>query len=129
MRSYQICSNCVMDTSDSEIVFDDNGVCDHCLGFETNVKPNWFPNEIGKQKVEEMIEAIKSSGKGKQFDCILGLSGGLDSSYLLHLIVTEFGLRPLVFHVDGGWNSNLAVNNIQVLIDKLGLDLYTEVIN
>jgi len=129
MRPYQICSNCVMDTTDSEIVFDDNGVCDHCLGFETNVKPNWFPNEEGKQKVTEMIKAIKASGKGKQFDCILGLSGGLDSSYLLHLIVTEFGLRPLVFHVDGGWNSNLAVNNIQVLIDKLGLDLYTEVIN
>lgn len=118
-----------MDTSDSEIQFDDQGICDHCRGFEKNVKPNWYPNDIGKAKVREIVENIKASGKGKDFDCILGLSGGLDSSYLLHLVVTEFKLRPLVFHVDGGWNSNLAVNNIQVLIEKLNLDLYTEVIN
>lgn len=129
MRDYQICTQCVMDTSDSNISFNEAGVCDHCTGFETNVKPNWFPNEEGKEKVAKMVAEIKANGKGKEFDCILGLSGGLDSSYLLHLVVTEFGLRPLVFHVDGGWNSNLAVNNIQVLIDKLGLDLYTEVIN
>ncbi|HNN30673.1 MAG TPA: phosphoadenosine phosphosulfate reductase family protein, partial [Chitinophagaceae bacterium] len=73
--------------------------------------------------------AIKKDGKGRDFDCIMGMSGGADSSYMLHLVVKEFGLRPLVFHVDGGWNSELAVNNIEVLIDKLGLDLYTEVID
>lgn len=72
---------------------------------------------------------MKKEGKGKDFDCILGLSGGVDSSYMLHIAVKEFGLRPLVFHVDGGWNSELAVHNIQMLVDKLGLDLYTEVIN
>jgi N-acetyl sugar amidotransferase len=118
-----------MDTTDEKIVFDEEGVCDHCHGFETDVVPNWHPDEIGKKNVEDMVEAIKKSGEGKEFDCILGLSGGLDSSYLLHLVVTEFNLRPLVFHVDGGWNSNMAVKNIQVMIDKLGLDLYTEVIN
>ena len=127
--AYQVCSNCVMDTSDPQITFDENGVCDHCHGFEENVKPNWFPNDVGKRRVEQIVADIKRSGKGKEFDCILGMSGGLDSSYMLHLIVTEFGLRPLVFHVDGGWNSNLAVNNIQMLVEKLGLDLYTEVIN
>ena len=118
-----------MDTSDSAIVFDDKGVCDHCNGFAENVLPNWHPNEEGARRVEDMVQQIKASGKGKDFDCILGLSGGLDSSYLLHLITTEYDLRPLVFHVDGGWNSNIAVNNIQVMIEKLGLDLYTEVIN
>ena len=129
MTEYKICSNCVMDTSDSEITFDDKGVCDHCNGFWTNVEPNWHPDEIGKAQVAKMVADIKANGEGKEFDCILGMSGGLDSSYLLHLVVVEFGLRPLVFHVDGGWNTDLAVNNIQVMIDKLGLDLYTEVIN
>lgn len=126
---YQICSNCVMDTSDSKIVFDDQGVCDHCNDFYTNVKPNWHTDDKGRTEMQEVVAKIKKGGEGKDFDCILGMSGGVDSSYLLHLAVKELGLRPLVFHVDGGWNSELAVNNIQVMIDKLGLDLYTEVIN
>ena len=75
------------------------------------------------------MKRLKKDGKNRDFDCILGMSGGVDSSYLLHLAVKELGLRPLVFHVDGGWNSEIAVNNIQVIIEKLGLDLYTEVIN
>jgi N-acetyl sugar amidotransferase len=118
-----------MDTSDSRIIFDSNGVCDHCNDYYKNVLPNWRPNEQGKQELETIVNKIKKEGKGKEFDCLLGLSGGVDSSYMLHIAVKEFGLRPLVFHVDGGWNSELAVHNIQVLVDKLGLDLYTEVIN
>lgn len=129
MRTYQVCSNCVMDTSDSRIVFDAKGVCDHCNSFERDVRPHWHPDETGAAMFRQMVERIKASGKGRDFDCIMGMSGGLDSSYLLHLAVSEFGLRPLVFHVDGGWNTDIAVNNIQVLVDKLGLDLYTEVIN
>lgn len=130
MRStYQICSNCVMDTSDSQIVFDASGICDHCNGFKRDVQPNWHPDEQGKAMFREVVERIKRQGKDKPFDSIIGMSGGLDSSYLLHLAVTEFDLRPLVFHVDGGWNTDIAVNNIQMLVDKLGLDLYTEVIN
>jgi N-acetyl sugar amidotransferase len=128
-REYQICTNCVMDTSDSRIKFDENGVCDHCNDFSVNVKPNWHPNEMGLQRLESTVAKIKEDGKDRDFDCLLGMSGGVDSSYLLHLAVKELGLRPLVFHVDGGWNSELAVNNIQVMIDKLDLDLYTEVIN
>lgn len=127
--TYQICANCVMDTSDSQIVFDDHGVCDHCNGFQQDVLPSWHPDEKGKTMFREVVERIKREGQGKPFDSIIGMSGGLDSSYLLHLAVTEFGLRPLVFHVDGGWNTDIAVNNIQMLVDKLGLDLYTEVIN
>lgn len=118
-----------MDTSDPQISFDEHGICDHCRGFETDVKPNWHPDKEGARQVTQMVDDIKKSGLGKEFDCILGMSGGLDSSYMLHLIVSEFGLRPLVFHVDGGWNTDFAVNNIQVMVEKLGLDLYTEVIN
>ena len=129
MRKYQVCNSCVMDTSDKQIVFDDSGVCDHCTGFKRDVLPNWHPNDSGKAMFRDVVEKIKIAGKGKDFDCIMGMSGGLDSSYLLHLAVTEFNLRPLVFHVDGGWNTDIAVNNIQMLVDKLGLDLYTEVIN
>ena len=128
-NSYKICTNCVMDTSDSRIKFDENGVCDHCNDFQINVKPNWYPNEEGLKRLESTVSKIKEDGKNRDFDCLLGMSGGVDSSFLLHLAVKELGLRPLVFHVDGGWNSELAVNNIQVMIDKLGLDLYTEVIN
>jgi N-acetyl sugar amidotransferase len=118
-----------MDTSDSRIIFDSNGFCDHCNDFYTNVKPNWNVNENSRNELVKIIEKIKLEGKGKEFDCILGLSGGVDSSYMLHIAVKEFGLRPLIFHVDGGWNSELAVHNIQMMVDKLGLDLYTEVIN
>lgn len=128
-RSYQICTNCVMDTSDTKISFDSNGVCDHCNDFKKHVKPNWHTDNNGREELKSIVKKIKESGKKNDFDCLLGLSGGIDSSYMLHLAVKEFGLRPLVFHTDGGWNSELAVHNIQVMIDKLGLDLYTEVIN
>ena len=128
-RDYQICTNCVMDTSDSKIQFDDNGVCDHCRSFEEHVKPNWHTDERGKAELDRIVAKIKEDGKNRDFDCIMGMSGGADSSYMLHVAVKDFGLRPLVFHVDGGWNSQIAVNNIEVLIDGLGLDLYTEVID
>ena len=118
-----------MDTSDPDIKFDENGVSDHVHDFEFFVKPKWHTDEHGRQVLLKMVQKIKAEGKGKDFDCLLGMSGGVDSSYMLHIAVKDFGLRPLVFHVDGGWNSELAVHNISVMIDKLGLDLYTEVIN
>lgn len=129
IRGYQICTNCVMDTSDSKITFDEKGVCDHCNDFYNNVLPNWHTDVKGRAELEAIVTKIKKEGEGKEFDCILGMSGGVDSSYLLHLAVTQLGLRPLVFHVDGGWNSELAVHNIQVMVEKLELELYTEVIN
>lgn len=128
-RQFQVCTSCVMDTTDSNIVFDENGVCDHCLDFEQNVKPNWHTDERGDADLKKIIAKIKEDGKGRDFDCIMGMSGGADSSYLLHVAIKKYGLRPLVFHVDGGWNSQIAVNNINVMIENLGLDLYTEVIN
>lgn len=129
MRTFQVCSNCVMDTTDSKIIFDEKGVCDHCNDFYENVQPNWNTDERGHRELEKIIAKIKKDGEGREFDCIMGMSGGADSSYLLHVAVKKYGLRPLVFHVDGGWNSQIAVNNINVMIEKLGLDLYTEVIN
>jgi N-acetyl sugar amidotransferase len=118
-----------MDTTDPKIEFDEYGICDHCYGFYRDVLPNWHPNPYGKAIFRTKVAEIKRKSAGKQYDSIMGLSGGLDSSYLLHLAVTEFGLKPLVFHVDGGWNTDIAVNNIQALVEKLGLDLYTEVID
>lgn len=129
MKEHKICANCVMDTTDSLIKFDEKGICDHCNSFYKDLLPNWHTDERGKRGLQVIIDKIKKEGEGKDFDCIMGMSGGADSSYMLHIAVTEFGLRPLVFHVDGGWNSELAVKNIEVMIDKLGLDLYTEVIN
>jgi N-acetyl sugar amidotransferase len=126
-RPYQVCTRCVMDTTDSKIRFDADSVCDHCLTFDRDVKPNWHTDARGERELRALVQRIKAAGQGKDFDCIIGMSGGIDSSYLTY-IATEFGLRPLVFHVDAGWNSQEAVNNIEKLVDKLGLDLYTEVI-
>jgi N-acetyl sugar amidotransferase len=129
MREYQICANCVMDSTDSKITFDKKGVCDHCNTYYTDILPKWHTDERGHKALEEIIFKIKKEGKGKDFDCLMGMSGGIDSSYLLYVMVEKYGLRPLVFHVDAGWNSQIAVNNIERLVDGLGLDLYTEVIN
>jgi len=128
-RNYQICQNCVMDTTDSRIVFDDKGVCDHCNSFYQDILPNWHTDETGRRELAALVDRIKAAGKGRDFDCIIGMSGGIDSSYLTYVATEQLGLRPLVFHVDAGWNSQEAVNNIERLVDKLGLDLYTEVID
>lgn len=125
----RICTNCVMDTTDSKITFDEKGVCDHCITFYKDIKPFWHTDERGEKALLEYVAKIKKEGEGKDFDCLMGMSGGIDSSYLLYMMTEKFGLRPLVFHVDAGWNSQIAVNNIERLVDGLDLDLYTEVIN
>lgn len=129
MSNYQICTRCVMDTTDTKIKFNEEGVCDHCLTFDNDILPRWNYGLGREELLQNTVRNIKNSSKDKDFDCILGMSGGIDSSYLLHLVTKDLGLRPLVFHVDAGWNSQIAVNNIEKLVDKLGLDLYTEVIN
>jgi N-acetyl sugar amidotransferase len=118
-----------MDTTDPNITFDERGWCDYCNNYYQNILPNWHPNEIGEKMLAPLIEKIKRDGKGKTHDCLIGLSGGVDSSYVTYLAVEKFGLRPMLFHVDAGWNSQEAVNNIEKLVDALKLDLYTEVIN
>ena len=118
-----------MDTTDGAIRFDADGVCDHCLTFDTQVKPNWHTDQRGRDALNHIVDDIKRAGAGHDFDCLIGMSGGFDSSYLTYLAKEELGLRPLVFHVDAGWNSQIAVNNIERMVDGLGLDLYTEVID
>lgn len=128
-RTYQICVSCVMDTTDVKIEFDSNGVCDHCRTFHSKILPNWHTDAVGRAELDRQVDKMKAAGKGRDFDCIIGMSGGIDSSYLTYLAKRELGLRPLVFHVDAGWNSQEAVNNIERLVDGLSLDLYTEVID
>jgi len=118
-----------MDTSDAKIIFDEKGVCDHCHNFYRYILPDWHTDERGWAELEAVAKKIKKAGEGKEFECIIGISGGIDSSYLTYITKERLDLRPLVFHVDAGWNSEVAVNNIEKLIDKLGLDLYTEVID
>ena len=124
----QMCTKCVMDTSDPLITFDEHGVCNHCNEFDAVTSKNWFPNEEGKQRWAAIVEQIKVAGKGQEYDCILGLSGGVDSSYLA-IKVHEWGLRPLVVHVDAGWNSELAVANIEAIVKYCNYDLHTHVVD
>lgn len=129
LNSYKICIKTIMDTSDPSIRFDQSGISDHFHDFHKHILPEWNFGRQGLPYLEKKVEKIKIDGKNQEFDCILGLSGGFDSSYMLHYAVKELGLRPLVFHVDGGWNTETSVHNINVLVSKLNLDLYTEVIN
>jgi N-acetyl sugar amidotransferase len=126
---YQICTNCIMDTTDPNITFDERGWCDYCRNYHQNILPNWHPDEIGAKTLAPIIEKIQSDGKGRDHDCLIGLSGGVDSSFVTYLAKREFGLRPMLFHVDAGWNSQEAVNNIERLVDGLNLDLFTEVVD
>ncbi len=128
-NKYQICTKCVMDTSDSQITFDEKGVCDHCNNYYKKTLPAWHTDESGRKELQKMVEKIRKEGEGKDFDCIIGMSGGIDSSYLTYIAKEKMGLHPLVFHVDAGWNSQQAVNNIEKIVDGLGLDLFTEVID
>jgi N-acetyl sugar amidotransferase len=118
-----------MDTSDSTLQFDKRGWCQYCCNFVENIKPNWHPDERGLKEIMPVIEKIKQEGKGRDHDCIIGISGGLDSSYATYIAKEKFGLRPLMFHCDTGWNSDLGVSNIQKMIEGLHLDLVTDVVN
>jgi N-acetyl sugar amidotransferase len=128
-REYQICANCVMDTSDSKIQFDSRGYCDHCNNFYNNILPNWHPDEASAKELEKIVEQIKKEGRNKKYDCIIGLSGGVDSSYLVYFAKEKLGLRPLAFSVDTGWNTDVANENIKRLVNGLNLDIHTVVVD
>lgn len=127
-KYYQMCTRCVMDTTDTEITFDQQGVCNHCHEFDAITSKRWFPNDEGKAQLKKIFNKIREERKSYEYDCILGLSGGLDSSYLA-LMMKEYGMRPLVVHVDAGWNSELAVYNIEKVVKYCGYDLHTHVMN
>lgn len=127
-RQYRICTKCILDSNDYPgMVFDEEGVCDICHTHEHLHKHNVVKGTEGEQELQRIIDKIKKAGSGKKYDCILGISGGVDSSYLA-CIMKNKGLRPLVVHVDGCWNSELSVRNIENVIKELSLDLYTYVI-
>ena len=118
IRTYQICKRCIMDTTDPNIEFDVDGFCNHCSDAISRAETSWFPNAEGEKKLKSIVREIKESQKNKEYDCIIGLSGGVDSSYLAYKVV-ELGLRPLVVHIDCGWNSELAVKNVENIVKKL----------
>lgn len=117
-----------MDTSDPLIVFDKNGNCNHCNKALELAKTTWFPDERGEKILDDAINKIRKEEEKKEFDCIIGLSGGVDSSYLAYYAV-KHGLRPLVVHVDCGWNSEQAVKNIENVVKNLNIELHTFVVN
>ena len=124
--SYKVCTSCLMDTTAANIKFDKKGICNFCTEFEKR-------NEILKNKnknknLEELILKIKKDGKNKKYDCVIGVSGGVDSSFSLFK-ACELGLNPLAVHLDNGWNSELAQHNISKLIRTCNVDLFTHVIN
>ena len=127
--SYRICSRCIMDNSDSKIKFGADGLCEYCINFDQNIKPSWNSFFNNQETLNQLSNNIRAEGKNKDFDCIIGLSGGLDSSYAAYIAKEKMGLRPLLFHVDAGWNTDQAAGNIEKLVDGLGFDLYTEVAN
>ncbi len=126
--AYRMCTRCIMDTTDADITFGDDGVCSHCSRFDREVQPKMLSGESARGVFDETIARIKRDGENAEYDCIVGLSGGLDSSYLAFLAV-KHGLRPLAVHFDNGWNSELAIKNIEVIVRSLGLDLETHVID
>jgi len=128
-NKYQICTKTIIDTTDSKVIFDKNGVSDYYHNFKKNIEPNWHTDHVGEAILMKNAAKIKKDGKGKDFDCIMGLSGGLDSSYAAYIAKEVMGLRPLLLHVDAGWNTDQAVENIEKIVDGLDLDLYTEVVN
>lgn len=127
-RQYRICARCVMDTSDTEIVFDDHGVCNNCRRAERLLAVRLPAFKDGEYRLDRIVARIRSDGSGRPYDCIVGVSGGADSTYAAY-VARKQGLRPLAVHFDNGWNSELAVKNIESTLRGMGIELFTHVVN
>ncbi|WP_275660871.1 N-acetyl sugar amidotransferase [Vibrio brasiliensis] len=125
---YKVCTRCIMDTTDPDIEFDEQGVCNHCKNYEKKVVSELIPDELKGSQLTEFVAKVKQKGKGKKYDCIVGISGGVDSSYVA-LLAKDLGLRTLLVHLDNGWNSDIAVKNVKNIAKNTGFDLYTHVID
>lgn len=122
----QTCVRCVMnDSADDRISFDENGYCNYCVDALRKRDAWYYPNEVGQKKLEELVRWLKKEGEGKEYDCLMGLSGGLDSSYLAYLGAAKWGLRIVAVHIDDGYDTKISTSNIKKLVDKTGIDLVT----
>ncbi len=128
-KKYQQCVRCIMDTTDPLISFDEQGICNHCHSYMDYEQNQMLKGVAADNRTKQMVSLIKSAGKGKDYDCIMGISGGVDSSYLAYYATKVLGLRLLLVHVDTGWNSELAVKNIENIVKNLNLDLHTLVVD
>lgn len=125
-NNFKTCTRCVMNTSDTNLTFDENGVCNRCRDYEERILP-WWKHGLGHaEELKKLLSDIKKSGEGKPYDCLLGISGGLDSSYMLHMAVKEWGLRPFAFHIDAGWDLPVTTENLDKMQKKLGIRIHVE---
>jgi N-acetyl sugar amidotransferase len=129
MSVYQICSRCIMDTSVPDITFDQNGVCNFCQLYEDAVQKYIHYDNTGQKRLESLIADMKKKGAKKEYDCIIGVSGGVDSTFVAYVVKKQFGLRPLAVHLDNGWDSELSVHNIEQTLKVLNIDLFTYVLD
>jgi N-acetyl sugar amidotransferase len=126
--TFQRCTRCVMDTTDPDIIFDNEGVCNHCLQYDELSAGHVFTGIEAESRLAKIVARIRADGTGKPYDCIMGVSGGVDSTYSVYM-AKRAGLRPLAVHLDNGWDSELAVKNIQRVLTTLEVDLQTVVLD
>lgn len=127
-RPYQICNRCIMDTTDPNIIFDEDGICNHCHTHDEEIKKKVLTGEAGEKKLNEIVDKLKIENKNNKYDCVIGVSGGVDSTFVAYK-VKELGLRPLAVHLDNGWDSELAIKNVENICRKLDIDLHTIVLD
>jgi N-acetyl sugar amidotransferase len=129
MSEIKICTRCVMDTTATEITFDEKGICNFCHQYDNVTTKDLYVDKGGEEMLNNLIEKIKKDGKNRQYDVLIGISGGVDSSYVAYLVKKVYGLRALAIHLDNGWNSELAVANVEHIVKKLDIDLSTYVLD
>jgi N-acetyl sugar amidotransferase len=128
-KNYRICTRCIMDTTVAEITFDQNGVCNYCHDYDNRITKDLYYEKSGLASLEKLVEKIKRRGANKEYDCLIGLSGGVDSTFVAYLVKKKYGLRPLAVHMDNGWNSEMSVANVEQIVKRLDIDLYTHVLD
>lgn len=127
-EEYRVCTRCVMDASDSGVTFDENGVCSFCTRYEEVRAQSGYRPGVSEKELERTVAVMKEKSRALDYDCVLGISGGVDSAYMLY-IAKKLGLRVLAVHVDSGWNSEMAVRNIERMCEKLSVRLHTYVMD
>jgi N-acetyl sugar amidotransferase len=125
----RICNRCLMDTSDPNIVFDEHGICNHCHTYDQKIQEYVVTGSEGRRVAHNVMATITKNMSGAKYNCIIGISGGVDSSYLAYVVKMQYKMNPIAVHFDNGWNTPESVSNVKTILDKLGIDLYTYVID